>query len=552
MNSGVDSPFSFSTRETALTTLADSQVDVLVIGGGITGAGIARDAAMRGLRTALVERGDFASGTSGRSSRLVHGGLRYLEHRNFALVHEACRERRVLLRTAPHLVWPRSFLFPLYAGGRVPPWQLAAGMWLYDALALFRNVKHHRWLSKRAMLHAEPGLRPAELRGGPRYFDAQCDDARLTLAVVRDAHHHGAVVANYAEVVGLETAGGRVRGARVVDHAGGNAFAVRAHVTVNATGPWSDGLRRDGQTLLLRSKGAHVVVPRARVGHTEAITFLSPLDGRVMFILPWGDLTYVGTTETEDAGAPDTIGADADDVVYLLRSANAVFPDARLQPDDVVAAWAGLRPLVRPSKNTAATAVSREHVILQTPGLISVMGGKLTTYRVMAADAVDCATAALHDLDGRPVPPRAATATTPLIGGETPDLEAIAAEVEREGHPAVGAHRLVRRYGSEAPAVARLAGADARLATPVAPGAAAIRAELIHAVRREMALHLSDILIRRIHVFYEVPGHAAREADELATLVAPELEWDRTRVAAEAAAYRAEVDRAETFRTRLR
>lgn len=552
VNNGVDSPFSFSTRDAALTTLADSQVDVLVIGGGITGAGIARDAAMRGLRTALVERGDFACGTSGRSSRLVHGGLRYLEHRNFRLVHEACRERRVLLRTAPHLVWPRSFLFPLYAGGRVPPWQLAAGMWLYDALALLRNVKHHRWLSKRAMLRAEPGLRPADLRGGPRYFDAQCDDARLTLAVVRDAHRHGAVVANYTEVVGLETAGGRTRGARLVDHVGGNVLAVRAHVTVNATGPWSDGIRQDGQTLLLRSKGAHVVVPRSRVGHTEAITFLSPLDGRVMFILPWGDLTYVGTTETEDAGAPETIVAEADDVVYLLRSANAVFPDARLQPDDVVAAWAGLRPLVRPSRTTSATAVSREHVILETPGLISVMGGKLTTYRVMAADTVDQVTAALHNLDGRPVPSRAPTAHTPLLGGETPDLEAIAAEAEREGLSATGARRLVRRYGSEAPAVARLARADSRLAAPVVPGAGAIRAELIHAVRREMALHLSDILIRRIHVFYEVPGHAAREADELATLVAPELGWDRTRAAAEAAAYRSAVDRAEAFRARLR
>jgi glycerol-3-phosphate dehydrogenase len=547
----VDSPFSSRTREAALASLADSQVDVLVIGGGITGAGIARDAAMRGLRTALVERSDFASGTSGRSSRLVHGGLRYLEHGAFGLVHEACRERRALLRTAPHLVWPRSFLFPLYAGGRVPPWQLAAGMWLYDALALFRNVKRHRWLSKRSLLRAEPGLRPTALRSGFRYYDAQCDDARLTLAVARDAHRHGALVANYAEVVGFETAAGRTRGARLVDRAGDNAFSVRAHVTVNATGPWSDGLRRDGQTLLQRSKGAHVVVPRARVGHAEAVTFLSPVNGRVMFILPWGDLTYVGTTETEDGGAPDTIVAAAEDVVYLLRSANAIFPDARLQPDDVVAAWAGLRPLVRPGTATAATAVSREHVILETPGLISIMGGKLTTYRVMAADTVDRVVAALHELDGRPIPPQAPTARTPLLGGETDDLDAIAAEVEREGLAAGSARRLVHRYGSEAPAVARLAHGDARLAAPVAAGANAIRAELIHAVRREMALRLTDLLIRRAHVFYEVPGHAVREADELAALVAPELGWDRTRVAAEAAAYRDEVERREAFRRHL-
>ncbi|MDH5195757.1 MAG: glycerol-3-phosphate dehydrogenase/oxidase [Gemmatimonadota bacterium] len=546
------SPFSASTRAASLAELANGAVDVLVIGGGITGAGIARDAAMRGLRTALVERGDFATGTSGRSSRLVHGGLRYLEHYAFRLVHESVRERRILLRIAPHLVWPRSFLFPLYAGGRVPRWQLAAGMWLYDALASFRNVERHRWLSKRAMLRAEPRLRAEALLGGARYYDAQCDDARLTLANVRDAHRYGALVASYAEVEGFDIAAGRVRAARVVDRLTGDTLVARAQVVVNATGPWSDAVRQDGCRMLQFSKGAHVVIARSRLGLAEAVTILSPVDGRVMFALPWGDLAYIGTTESPLDDAPADITADAADVVYLLRSANAVFPDARLQPDDVIATWAGVRPLVRPPNAVDPGAVPREHVIVEAPGLVSVLGGKLTTYRRMAADTVDRVAAALHGLDGRTLPPRARTDSEPLPGGETADLDLIAAEVEREGIASPTARRLVQRYGSEAPAVARLAAADPKLGLPIATGASAIRAELIYAVQREMALTLPDLLIRRTHVFYETPGHGLADAADLAALVAPDLGWDAARCAAEVDAYRNEVARAEAFRHQLR
>jgi glycerol-3-phosphate dehydrogenase len=507
---------------------------------------------MRGFRTALVERGDFASATSGRSSRLVHGGLRYLEQYAFHLVRESARERRTLLRIAPHLVWPRSFLFPLFAGGRVPRWQLAAGMWLYDALASFRNVKRHRWLSKRAMLEAEPGLRADDLLGGPRYFDAQCDDARLTLANVRDAHRLGALVANYVAVRGFDRAAGRIRAARVEDRLSGATLTVRARVIVNATGPWSDTVRQDGRALLQFSKGAHVVVARARLGITEAVTMLSPVDGRVLFALPWDDLAYIGTTETPLAELPEHLAADAEDVVYLLRSGNAMFPDARLQPDDVIATWAGVRPLVRPPTAADPGTVSREHVIVEAPGLISVLGGKLTTYRRMAAQTVDRAAAALQAVDGRPVPGAAATAREPLPGGEIADLDLVIAEVERDGVATATARRLVRRYGSEAPAVARLAAATPGLGQPIAPGATAIRAELVYAVQREMALTLSDLLIRRTHVFYETPGHGLAEAHELAALVAPELGWDAARSARDVAAYRDAVARAEAFRHELR
>jgi glycerol-3-phosphate dehydrogenase len=549
VNSRVDASFSAATREAHLSAMAGAPVDVLVIGGGITGAGVARDAAMRGLRVALVERADFGAGTSSRSSRLVHGGLRYLEHGNLHLVFEASRERRILLRIAPHLVRPRSFVFPLFAGGRVPGWRLAAGLWLYDGLSLFRNVRRHQWLSKRGLLRAEPGLRASDLRGGGRYWDAQCDDARLTLANARDAHRYGALIANYVAVEALDAADGRVRGARLRDLMSGTQLTVHARVTINASGPWSDAVRGDGRRLLRLTKGAHVAVPRARVGNREAITLLSPVDARVMFIVPWGDLSYIGTTDTDYDGAADDVRVSADDVRYLLRSANAIFPDARLTPDDVITTWAGLRPLLGPGDGRDPAAISREHHIVDAPGILSVIGGKLTTYRAMAAELVDRAAARLREFDGRTPPPRAPTHREPLPGGETRDLELVVKQAVRDGvSPELAAH-LAAAYGTELPAVVRLARSDPRLAAPIVSGHPAIRAELIHALRREMALTLSDLLIRRTHVFHEVRGHAAAEAGDVMDLVAAEAGWDAPRKARELAQYLTEIERAEGFRT---
>jgi glycerol-3-phosphate dehydrogenase len=547
----VDASISAATRSVSLAAMGGRPVDVLVVGGGITGAGVARDAAMRGFRTALVERSDFAAGTSGRSSRLIHGGLRYLEHGALRLVFEASRERRTLLRIAPHLVWPQPFLFPVFAGGRVPVWKLAAGLALYDALALLRNVKAHRWLSKRGLLRLEPGLRTGGLLGGARYYDAQCDDARLTLANVRAAHQAGALVANYVAVESFDVADGRVRGVRAVDAMAGERFGIRAHVVINATGPWSDGLRNDGRALLRPTKGAHVAVSRTRLGNRAAVTVLSPVDGRVMFVLPWGELTYIGTTDTDYTGKPEDAQVDAAEVVYLLRSANAVFPDARLQPSDVISTWAGVRPLLRPVDFRSPGAVSRQHQLVEDRGLISVVGGKLTTYRSMAAEVVDRAAAVLRALDGRPLPPRARTDREPLPGGETRNLELLTAELENEGLPRATAEYLVRLYGAEAPAVARLARSTPALARPVVPGHPALRAQLVHAIRREMALTLSDLLLRRTHIFFEVPGQALSHAPGLAELVGAELGWDAVRTASELAAYAAEAARHNAFRAGL-
>jgi len=532
--------------------MAASPLDLLVVGGGITGAGIARDAAMRGLRTGLVEQNDFGSGTSGRSSRLVHGGLRYLELGDWRLVREASRERRILLGIAPHLVWPRSFLFPIHADARLPLWKLAAGLWLYDLLASFRNVHRHRMLSKRALLRAEPALRAHGLRGGARYFDALCDDSRLTLANVRAAHEAGALVANYAAVERLAFAEGTVRGAAVMDVLSGRTFTIRSLVVVNATGPWADGFRGPEQPPLLRpTKGVHVAVPRSRLGNHEAITMLSPIDGRVMFVIPWGDLSYIGTTDTDTTESPDTARASAEDVTYLLRSANAYFPDARLSAADVVSTWAGLRPLLR-SDRQAPSVVSREHRIVEDPsGLISVVGGKLTTYRLMARQTVDRVVRRLRQLDGRPLPPRAPTDREPLPGGRSRDLAILQQQLEREGFPASTAQHMVCSFGDEAPAVARLALGDPALKQPVVPGHPALRAALVHAIQREMAVTLNDLLIRRTHVFYEVRGQAVAEAAELVDFVAGYLGWDAARKARELAAYLEEVGRSIAFQAEL-
>ncbi len=546
----MDAPFSHQTRSANLQSLAAQSFDLLVVGGGITGAGIARDASMRGIRTALVEMGDFGSGTSSRSSRLVHGGLRYLEHGHLKLVFEACRERRILLNIAPHLVWPRSFLFPVHRGGRLNAWKLEAGLWLYDLLALFRNVRLHRMLSKRGMLRAEPGLRARDLVGGARYYDAQCDDARLTLANVRDAHRHGAVVVNYAAVDHLDSADGRVLGARVTNLPTGESIHVRAHVTVNATGPWSDQIREpDGRPTLLRTKGIHVVVPRHRLGNREAVIFISPIDGRVMFVLPWGTVTYIGTTETELAGDPGTVAAAADDVIYVLRSANALFPDARLAPEDVLATWAGVRPLLRHGDYDDPNAASREHTILESDnGLISIVGGKLTTYRLMAAQVVDRVAARLHQRDGRPVAPRSPTDREPLPGGEVRHLEVMIDATVAEGFPRDIATHLVHTYGGESAAVVRLALSDPALAEPVITGHTTIWAELLYAMRREMAITLGDMLIRRTHLFYAAPDQVLARLVDIVRFAAAELGWTPERQQAEAEAYRFEVRRSVAFR----
>lgn len=554
-----ETEFSHRTRAAALAAMADRPVDLLIIGGGITGAGIARDAALRRLRVAVVDKGDIAGGTSSVSSRLIHGGLRYLEQRDFHLVFEASRERRILLRTAPHLVRPLAFLFPAYQGQRVPAWQLRAGLWLYDFLAAFRNVRMHRWLSRAEIRRLEPGLRDKNLQGGGQYYDAQTDDARLTLAIMRGAAQAGALVASYTLVESLDKADGRIGGAQVRDLLTGNTHTVHARVVINATGPWVDRVRQLDEprvTPLLRpTKGAHVLVPRARLGHTNAITLFSPLDGRVMFVLPWGEFSYVGTTDTDTDASPEETRATGEDVTYLLRSANAIFPQARLTPKDVLSTWAGLRPLLAPAKaakggaDLTASQVSREHRIVESQsGLITIAGGKLTTYRVMGRQIVDLAVRRLREKTGlalgEDAPP---TDTLPLPGGETADLEGLVKAAQARGVKEATARHLVHNYGSESAAILNLAEKTRVLAGPIIPGRPEIRAEVVHAVEREMAVRLPDVLIRRLHLFYEDPTRAMGAATRIAHKMRELLGWTAAREEEEVGAYLDDVRRSQRF-----
>ncbi len=527
--------------------MENGTADVLIVGGGITGAGIARDAAMRGMRVALVDGGDFGCGTSGASSRLIHGGLRYLEHGWFRLVFEASSERRVLLRIAPHLVRPRAFTFPVHRGARVRRWQISAAVFLYDMLALFRNVGRHQWLSRRGVLRLEPLLRDQDLVGGAAYWDAQCDDARLVLATIRSAHRHGAQAASYARVLAFDKAGGRVRGALIEDVLTGHRLTAKAQVVVNATGPWTDAVRRlDDERvapILRATKGAHIVVPQARIGNTGAVTLTSPVDGRVMFVLPWGAVTIVGTTDTDTDESPDTLQANDADVAYLLRSANAVFPNARLTMADVVATWAGLRPLLAaPARSTAA--VPREHEIIESgTGLVTIAGGKLTTYRVMARQTVDVVARRLSRLDGRKRVRAPRTDREALPGGEIADFAQLATELEKEGLPRAVARHLVTVYGAEAAAVANLVAADRALATPLLAGEPWIMAEIVHQARREMAVTVSDVLIRRTRLFHHHPSHGREAAPAIARLLAAELGWSQAQAEESVRSYEEAIER---------
>jgi glycerol-3-phosphate dehydrogenase len=471
---------------------------VLVIGGGITGAGIARDAAMRGLSVALIDKGDFACGTSSRSSRLVHGGVRYLEHGHLHLVFEASAERRRLLNLAPHLVKPLAFTWPVYDGQRLPLWKLNAGLLLYDILAMFRNVGRHSKLSAEDLLTTEPSVRSRLLGGGVRYWDASTDDARLTLANVMDAQARGAVVANYVVFAGVESDKKDVRVAKVWDALGSSHFTIRARAFVNATGPWSDTVRQleggRGGSRVQGSKGAHIAVDHNRVGNREAVTMLHPRDGRVLFALPSGTQTIIGTTDTFTSAKPDEVRASFEDVDYLLESANWYFPDAKLTRDDVITAWAGIRPLMPTTGNEGSA--SREHSIKRSArGTVTITGGKLTTYRVMARQSVDVLAKVLGTRG------RAATGSAPFA----PDAEP-------------GGQPIVKGLPWRAGAIQR-------------------------AVESEFACTLGDILIRRTKIAFQTRDNGRAVARTIAPQVAGLLGWDAARTTKELERFDAEVSR---------
>jgi glycerol-3-phosphate dehydrogenase len=536
-------PFSAATREENLDRLAQDAFDLLIIGGGITGAAIARDAAMRGMHTALVEKEDFASGTSGRSSRLIHGGIRYLEYYQFKLVFEACCERRVMRRVAPRLVRPLPFLYPLYRGQTPAPWKLRLGLTLYDALGLFRNVQRHRWLDPSEVREREPAIGQRGLLGAARFYDAQADDARLTLTTAKSAHLYGAIIANHVCAVDLMTTNGHVVGARLVDRRGGREIEVRAGVVVNATGVWGDQVRAmDGtsrEAMLRPTKGVHLVIHREKLCSGHAIVFDSPRDARHVFLVPWGDFALIGTTDTDFSGDLDNPTANADDVAYLLDATRYAFPDARIDRDDVISTFAGLRPLVMAPGS--AYAVSREHEIVESlSSLITIVGGKLTTHRLMAEQVVDRVQERLGPDVARGGEQECHTQEK-LEGAQTRRALACTMAGTVEQH-------LLNTYGSDAAWVLAYAEENPALAERIAPGLPYLMAEVPYAVHHEMAVTLTDVMMRRTHVIHETRGGGLERARAVASLMASRLGWDASEVDRQVSGYAAQVALTQEWR----
>ncbi len=531
-------------RARSLQQLGDTTFDVLVIGGGVTGAGVALDAASRGLRTALVERDDFASGTSSKSSKLVHGGLRYLQNGDVRLVYEALRERQRLRRNAPHLVRVLPFLIPIFSkDGLINPKvarALGSAMWMYDLTGGARIGKLHKRLKKEAAVAHMPTLPQERLAGAYLYYDAAADDARLTLELVRTAAlDHGAVVANHAGVVGLaHDASGRATGATI--EADGRRIEVRARAIVNAAGVWADEVRTLDEGTdpdsIRPAKGIHITVPWAKVRNDIAAVVPVPKDKRSVFVVPWlptddggYELTYIGTTDTDYDGPVDDPQCTADDIAYLLRAINAAVTEP-LTEADVVGTWAGLRPLVKAASSGRTADLSRRHkVVVSDHGVVTVTGGKLTTYREMAEDTVDALVEHLGDL------PRSArrcrTAKLRLRGAQPVDDAATGR-----------ARHLADRHGSEARVLEAMIAEDPSLAEPLVPGLPYVRAEAVYAVRHEMAVTLDDVLTRRTRARLQRRDASAAAAEAVAALLAPELGWSADDTAAQVAAFVALVD----------
>jgi glycerol-3-phosphate dehydrogenase len=556
--------FSGAERQANLARLASEPLDVLVIGGGITGAGVALDAASRGLRTALVERGDFAAGTSSRSSKLVHGGLRYLNQREFRLVYEALAERQRLLRLAPHLVRPLPFLIPVFASGtagragaRAYARAIGMALWMYDATGGARIGKLHRRLSRAETLERMPDLDGDRLAAGFLYYDARVDDARLTLAVVKTAASHGAVVANYVEATGLRHDGDQVVGATLTDRLGGATLEVGAKTLINAAGVWADELRAldEGRNpgSLRPAKGVHLTLPAGRPHLEVAAVLPVPGDKRSVFVIPWGKRVYVGTTDTDYEGPLDDPVCTAEDVDYLLGALNAWLRHP-VERSEVLGTWAGLRPLVGgtpgargvPGKRaTGRTAdLSRRHSVRVSPsGLVSIVGGKLTTYRKMAADAVDEALDVRRAAGDRPAAGRSRTGSVPLFGAEGYEEVSGSGAAERLGVAADVAEHLAGRFGGQARAVAAMLVERPALAEPLVPGLPYLGAEAVYAARYEMALTLEDVLSRRTRALLLDAAATAAAAPAVADLLAPELGWSAAETAAQVAAFTALAER---------
>ena len=531
-------------RQAALDAAPLDELDVVVVGGGVVGAGVALDAVTRGLSVAVFEGRDWAAGTSSRSSKLVHGGLRYLEMLDFALVREALRERGLLAqRLAPHLVRPVPFLYPLEHRG----WErlyAGAGVALYDTMAVSsgnaRGLPRHRHLSRRGALRLAPSLRKDALVGAIQYYDAQVDDARHTMAVVRTAASYGALAANRSQVIGFLREGERVTGVRVRDLETDDELEVRARQVVNATGVWTDDTQQmvgeRGQFHVRASKGIHLVVPRDRIQSSTGLILRT--EKSVLFVIPWGRHWIIGTTDTDwDLGKAHP-AASRTDIDYLLDHVNRVLVTP-LTREDVQGVYAGLRPLLS-GESESTSKLSREHTVAHpAPGLVVVAGGKYTTYRVMAKDAVD---AVSHGLDGKV--PECCTDRVPLAGAEgyAALWNARHRLATRHGLHVARIEHLLHRHGSLVHEVLALVDADPSLGDPVEGADDYLRAEIVYAASHEGARHLDDVLTRRTRISIETFDRGVRAAPAAAALLAPVLGWSDVQTEREIDHYLARVE----------
>lgn len=543
--------FSHRTREVNLKRMQREEFDLAVIGGGITGAAIARDAALRGMKVALIEKGDFASGTSSKSSKMIHGGLRYLKHLDISLVKESLSEREKLLYLAPHLVHPAPYLIPIYSGwkGRL---ELHLGLFGYDLLAGGSSLPRHRELSPEEVLQEEPLLRKENLSRGFIYYDCLVNDARLTLSIVKSAHEHGAVLANYTQAIGLNTDKQPFKEVQFREVMTGKQRLLRARVVVVAVGSWTSELfqlhHRPG--LALRpTKGIHLVFPRSRLSVNKVVV-VPTADKRMIFVVPLGEFSYVGTTDTDYSGSINKVLVESEDVAYLMNALNNCFPSASLGTADIVSTWAGLRPLIMEEGDPSR--VSRDYYIsLYDDGLAVIAGGKLTTHRTMAKSLIDQLLERYdHLLEGNFKP--CSTGEVPLTGGEMIDfpsyLRAQSLGLKgRWGLSLTSIEHLIHSYGRNHMQILALGLQDPKLLETLGPGCRVIKAQVIYGVEDEMALTLEDFMSRRTDLlhFNGQPGLDVVAAK----LMGKTLGWSRARRKAEIKRYRQTVKEMFHFRS---
>lgn len=500
------------TRDSNLQRMSRESFDVAVIGGGITGAGVALDAVTRGLTVALIEKNDFASGTSSRSSKLIHGGLRYLEHLEFGLVYESLNERAVLSRIAPHLSKPLTFLIPVYSSAARSPLgnnrlKLAAGLWIYDLLAGRSNVGRHRWLSCNAALDLAPALESRGLRGAFCYYDCLTDDSRLVIEVIKSAAAYGAVVANYASAIALGESDDGLSRIKVKNLLDGDEFEFRARVIINATGVWSDEISKlsDSRAMprLRPSKGIHVVVSSQKLRNNTAVLIPSVGEDRFLFVIPWHGFIVIGTTDSDYSGDLDNPRAQSSEVDRVIKSAAEAFPSAQLSVDDVVSTFAGLRPLISGNEKSTNELSRREEIYEDDAGVITITGGKLTTWRRMAEKMVDIAVRRLNTGGTRrPRNDHSVTETIQLAGGAmTGDWqkEACSAAAEFDLNISTVKH-LIDTYAGNYRVILEMTQESPELKRELVEGLPHIQAQVVYAARHEMALTVADVLSRRTRI----------------------------------------------------